>query len=499
MGEYNNKHFHDFFASHGIQFRFSCPQTSQQNGKSERMLRTINNVVRTLLFHSHLPPTFWVEALHMATHLLNILPSTSINFDIPYYRLFQKHPYYSHLRVFGCLCYPHITTPHNLAPRITPCVFLGYPSQHRGFRCLGLSTRRIIISRHVVFGPLSGQWSQSTEGIDCDETFRPVVKLATIRTVLSIAVSQHWPIHQLDVKNAFLHGHLQETVYMHQPPASVILDTRNMFVTFSALFMALSSPPERGIIGLPTSSKVLLRQIISQLGYEFAMTDVGALSYFLGISTSRSSTGLFLSQQKYATEILERAHMLNCKPARTPAEPGHKLGADGPLWLIPRYIAALPGLFSISPSPDRILHLQGTLTHGLQLHVSPSSDLIAYTDADWEGCPASRRSTSSYCVFLGDNLVSWSSKRQGVILRSSAEAEYRGVANVVAETSWIRNLLRKLHRPPTKATIVYCDNVSAVYMSSNPVQHQRTKHIDIDIHFVRDKVAIGHVRVLHVP
>lgn len=95
--------------------------------------------------------------------------------------------------------------------------------------------------------------------------------------------------------------------------------------------------------------------------------------------------------------------------------------------------------------------------------------------------------------------MSWSSKRQGVISRSSAEAEYRGVANAVAETSWIRNLLRELHRPPTKATIIYCDNVSAVYMSSNPVQHQRTKHIEIDIHFVRDKVAIGHVRVLHVP
>ncbi|KAJ9566982.1 hypothetical protein OSB04_002948 [Centaurea solstitialis] len=150
-GEYNNQTFHDFFASHGIQFRFSCPHTSQQNGKSERMLRTINNTVRTLLFHAHLPPTYWVEALHMAIHLLNLLPSTAINLDTPHYRLYQKHPSYSHLRIFGCLCYPHLTTPHKLGPRSSPCVFLGYPSLHRGFRCLDLSTKRIIISRHVTF------------------------------------------------------------------------------------------------------------------------------------------------------------------------------------------------------------------------------------------------------------------------------------------------------------------------------------------------------------
>ena len=102
-------------------------------------------------------------------------------------------------------------------------------------------------------------------------------------------------------------------------------------------------------------------------------------------------------------------------------------------------------------------------------------------------------------MFLGDNLVSWSAKRQTVVSRSSAEAEYRAVANGVAEATWLRQLLQELHASPSRCTVVYCDNISAVYLSTNPIQHHRTKHVEIDLHFVREKVAIGHVRVLHVP
>nr|GFB14229.1 ribonuclease H-like domain-containing protein [Tanacetum cinerariifolium] len=124
----------------------------------------------------------------------------------------------------------------------------------------------------------------------------------------------------------------------------------------------------------------------------------------------------------------------------------------------------------------RILcYVRGTLDYGLQLHVSSTTQLSAYTDVDWAGCPVTRRSTFG------------------------VEAEYRGVANVVAETAWIRNLLCELHTPLFTATLVYCDNVSAVCMSANPVQYQCTKHIEIDNHFVRDFVASGQVRVLHVP
>ena len=144
-------------------------------------------------------------------------------------------------------------------------------------------------------------------------------------------------------------------------------------------------------------------------------------------------------------------------------------------------------------------YLRGTLDFGLLLRRSASTDLVVYSDTDWAGCPDTRRSTSGYAVFLGDNLISWSSKRQPVVSRSSAEAEYRTVANGVAEASWLRQLLLELHQPLRRSTLVYCDNVSAMYLSTNSFQHQRTKHVEIDLHFVRERVAVGDVRVLHVP
>lgn len=152
-GEYTNTNFHNFFASNGIQFRFSCPHTSQQNGKSERMIRTINNSIRSLLFQAHLSHCYWVEAMNVAVPILNIVPSVSINRQIPFTLLFQKQPRYDHLKVFGCLCFPNLnhSNLHKLEPRSTPCLFLRYPSDHKGFRCVDLKTRKIILPRHVYF------------------------------------------------------------------------------------------------------------------------------------------------------------------------------------------------------------------------------------------------------------------------------------------------------------------------------------------------------------
>ncbi|GKC38122.1 ribonuclease H-like domain-containing protein [Tanacetum coccineum] len=381
--------------------------------------------------------------------------------------------------------------------------------------------------KHNAYGSLNhykarivANGSTQLAGIDVDETFSPVVKPATIRTVLSLAVSRHWPIHQLDVKNAFLHGSLAETVYMHQPPGFRDPQHPDYGTDIAYLLLYVDD------IVLTASTITFLQYVITSLHKEFSMTDFGPLNYFLGISLTRNSSGMFLSQQKYATEILERACMLTCNSRRTTVDTDSKLAADGDPVSDPTLYRSLVDalqyltftrpnisytvqqvcLFMHDPREPhfsalkRILrYVRGSLDFGLQLYSSSTSSLIAYSDADWAGCPTTRRSTSGYCVFLGNNLLSWSSKRQVTISRSSAEAEYRSVANAVAETCWLRNLLRELHSPLSTATLVYCDNASAVYLSSNPVQHQRTMHIEIDIHFDRDLVSMGHIRVLHVP
>ncbi|GKB79427.1 ribonuclease H-like domain-containing protein [Tanacetum coccineum] len=165
---------------------------------------------------------------------------------------------------------------------------------------------------------------------------------------------------------------------------------------------------------------------------------------------TRDSSGMFLSQRKYAMEILKRAHMVGCNSSWTLVDIESKLGDGGTPVVDPTLYRSLVGSlqYLTFTRPDITYAVQQrTMDYGLQLFSSTTDSLIAYSDGDWAGCPTTRRSTSG------------------------AEAEYRGVANAVAETCWIRNLLRELHTPLSFATIVYCDNVSAVYLSSNPVQH----------------------------
>nr|GEU99308.1 ribonuclease H-like domain-containing protein [Tanacetum cinerariifolium] len=260
--------------------------------------------------------------------------------------------------------------------------------------------------------------------------------------------------------------------------------------------------------------------IIGSLHQDFSMTDLGSLNYFLGIFVTRDSTGMFLSQRQYAVEILEQEGIVGCNSSRTLINTESKLGVDGdPVSDLTFYRSLTGSLQYLTftrpdisyvvqqvclhmhdprepyfPALKQILrYVQGNLDYGLQLFSSSTIDFVAYSDADWAGCPTTRRSTSGYCVFLGNNLVSWPSKRQPTLSRSSAEAEYRGVANDVAKTCWLRNLLHELHTPFSSVMFVYCDNVSVVYLSCNPVQHQRTKHIEKDIHFVRNLVAVGQV------
>nr|GFA79197.1 ribonuclease H-like domain-containing protein [Tanacetum cinerariifolium] len=307
--------------------------------------------------------------------------------------------------------------------------------------------------------------SSQQQGIDVDDTFSPGVKPATIRTVLCLAVSRKWPIHQLDVKNAFLNAF---SIWTETSTLCLVSAFCRSQVAYLLIYV--------DDIILTASSVTLLQQIITSLHQEFHMTDLGTLNYFLGVSAPRSSTGLFLSLKKYACELLERANMVNCNPLRTPVDTDSKLGPEGVAVQDPTLYRSIAGglqyltfthpglsyaiqqicLYMHDPREPhfatlkRILrYVWGTVDFSLQLYASATTSLVGYTDDDWAGCPSTRRSTFGYCVFLGDNLLSWSFKRQHTISRSSAEAEYRGVANVVFETAWLRNLLFNINERNT--------------------------------------------------
>jgi len=138
------------------------------------------------------------------------------------------------------------------------------------------------------------------------------------------------------------------------------------------------------------------------------------------------------------------------------------------------------------------------MTTGLKLHRSTSTVLSVFTNADWAGCADDRRSTGGFVVFLGPNLISWSARKQPTVSRSSTEAEYKALANGTAEVTWVQSVLKELGVPQPRPPILWCDNLSATYLTANPVFHARTKHIEVDFHFVREKVALGALDVRFV-
>lgn len=142
-------------------------------------------------------------------------------------------------------------------------------------------------------------------------------------------------------------------------------------------------------------------------------------------------------------------------------------------------------------------YLLGTLSQGILLASSSAAKLTAYCDSDWAGCPTTRRSTSGYCIFLGQSPISWKAKKQSVVARSSAEAEYRSMALTTCEITWLKALLKDLGLKSLPPAVLKCDNKAAIAIAANPVLHEKTKHVDIDCHFIRDHLKAGHIKTEH--
>lgn len=255
------------------------------------------------------------------------------------------------------------------------------------------------------------------------------------------------------------------------------------------------------------------------LASEFEMKQLGDLKYFLGIEVARSKNGIFLSQRKYILDLLTETGMLGCKPANTPIEQNHKLfhclnatSTDkaryqrlvGKLIYLSHtrpdiaYSMCVVSQFMHDPrkphmdAVERILrYLKSAPGKGLLFTKNNHLKVEGYTDADWAGSADDRKSTLGYFTFVGGNLVTWRSKKQPVVARSSAEAEYRGMAFGVCELLWLRNLLMDLGVDSQDAMKLYCDNTSAIEIAHNPVQHDRTKHVEVDRHFIKEKLDAG--------
>jgi hypothetical protein len=268
---------------------------------------------------------------------------------------------------------------------------------------------------------------------------------------------------------------------------------------------------------LTGSSNNVLSQLIATLSHDFPIKDLGNLNFFLGVEVIRQAKGLLLSQQRYISDLLHRTKMTHAKPVHSPMSSSTSLSKfRGPSFsdktLYRSIVGALQYLsftrpdiafavnkvaqFMHDPRNDhwsavkRILrYLKHSITYGLFISKCSSMHLSAFSDADWAGCPDDRKSTSGYCIYLGNNLISWSSKKQPTVSRSSTESEYKALANASAELLWVEYLLHDLGVFLPSAPTLYCDNIGATYLSSNPVYHARTKHIEIDYHFVRDRVA----------
>ncbi|RVW11978.1 Retrovirus-related Pol polyprotein from transposon TNT 1-94 [Vitis vinifera] len=320
-------------------------------------------------------------------------------------------------------------------------------------------------------------------GSDYGDTFSPVAKIASVRLLLSMAAMCSWPLYQLDIKNAFLHGDLAE---------EVLYGATSWFCCSGGVWFSVQVTP----------FSIWLETISSSM-----------CIYLVVYVDDIVITG---SDQD---DILEETGMLDCKPVDTPMDPNVKLvpGQGEPLGDPGRYRRLVGKLnyltitrpdisfpvsvvsqFLQSPCDShwdaviRILrYIKSTPGQGVLYENRGHTQVVGYTDADWAGSPTDRRSTSGYCVFIGGNLISWKSKKQDVVARSSAEAEYRAMALATCELIWLRHLLQELRFGKDEQMKLICDNQAALHIASNPVFHERTKHIEVDCHFIREKIASG--------
>ncbi|GJW18647.1 retrovirus-related pol polyprotein from transposon TNT 1-94 [Tanacetum coccineum] len=349
------------------------------------------------------------------------------------------------------------------------------------------------------------------EGIDFEESFAPVARLEAIRIFLAFAAHMNMVVYQMDVKTAFLNGNLLEEVYVSQPDGFVDPDNPNHVYKLKKALYGLKQAPRvwydmlslflisqdfsKGLVD-PTlfickeGKELLLVQVYIDdiiftastpelcdlfakiMCLKFKMSMMGKISFFLGLQIFQNPRGIFINQSKYALESLKKYGFNSCDPLDTPMVEKSKLDEDK------------EGT-AVDPS-----HYRGMI--GTLLYLTAT-----FADADHDGCQDTRHSTSGSMQFLGDRLVSWSSKRQKSAAISSTKAEYIAMSGCCAQILWMRSQLTDYGLGFNKIPM-YCDNKSAIALSCNNVQHSRSKHIDIRFHFIKEHVENGVIELYFV-
>jgi len=398
------------------------------------------------------------------------------------------------------------------------------------------------------------------EGVDYTETFSPVVKMTTIRSLIAVAVKKHWPIYQMDVNNAFLHGDLHEDIYM-KPPQGLPVSSGNIVCKLKKSLYGLKQASRQWYAKLSDTLRsvgfqhsqndyslfckqqdscslfvvVYVDDIIVTgndpdeintlkvfLDNKFRIKDLGELNYFLGMEVTKFPNGVALTQKKFAADLIKEFHCDRLPPTNCPLGPLCKSADEADLFADVTTYRKLVGKLNYltNTRPDIAFSVQylsqflqaptksqwtATLhtlryikrdpSQGLFFNNSHDFNLTAYCDSDWAQCPCTRRSVSGYFIMLGGSPLSWKSKKQPTIALSSAEAEYRSMRTVTAELSWLTRLLSELQAPSILPVPLKCDSQAAIYIAKNPVFHERTKHIELDCHFVRTKLHEGLISV----
>ncbi|KAJ9558774.1 hypothetical protein OSB04_013388 [Centaurea solstitialis] len=393
--------------------------------------------------------------------------------------------------------------------------------------------------------PLVAKGFRQQEGIDYDETFAPVARIEAIRIFLAYAAHKNMTVYQMDVKCAFLNGVLHGEVYVEQPEGFV--DPRfpdHVYVLDKALYAGYKKGTIDPTLFLRKSGDDLIivqiyvddiifastkpelcKEFEHTMKSKFQMSMMGELTFFLGLQVRQYPEGIFINQSKYVHNLLKRFDVVGSNSAATPMSRSFQMDADLSSKPVDqkKYRAMIGSLLYLTASrPDivfstgvyaryqcdqrnshlkavkRILrYLKGTPDFGLWYPKGSSFELIGYTDSDHAGCKLDRKSTSGACQFLGNKLVSWSSRKQNCVSPSTVEAEYIAAACCCSQVLWMKTQLADFGYTMNRIPI-YCDSQSAIQITANPVQHSKTKHIDIRYHFIKDHVEKGNIQLYFV-